>query len=65
MKGCKFFFDYVDLLHCKCYKMNLNHGGSYINSLDWIRNKKATINPINKKDKKCFLYSVIIGLNHD
>ena len=29
-----------------------------------MKNKK-TINPINKKDKKCFQYSVIVGLNHE
>ena len=47
-----------------CLKINLNHGGSYIDSPDWMKNKK-TINPINKKDKKCFQYSVIVGLNHE
>ena len=29
------------------------------------KNKKATINPINKKDKKCFQYSVTLALNHE
>ena len=29
-------------------------GGSYIDSPDWIKNKKATVNPINKKDNKRF-----------
>ena len=27
----------------------MNHGGSYIDSSDWIKNKKGIINPINKK----------------
>ena len=27
--------------------------------------KKATINPINKKDNKCFQYVVTIALNHE
>ena len=36
-----------------------------MDSPDWIRNKKATINPINKKDKKCFQYAVIVALNHE
>ena len=27
---------------------------------DWIKNKKATINPINKKDNKCFQYVVTV-----
>ena len=33
--------------------------------MDWIKNKKATINPINKKDKKCFQYAVTVVLNHE
>ena len=27
--------------------------------------KKATINPINKKDNKCFQYAVKVALNHE
>ena len=32
----------------------INHVGSYIDSPDWIKNKKATTNPIIGKDNKCF-----------
>ena len=49
MKGSEFVFDYVYLWYCKCHKINLNDGGSYVDSPDWIKNRKATINPINKK----------------
>ena len=65
MKGSEFAFDYVHLLYYKCHKINPNHGGPYIDSVDWIKNKKATINPINKKDNKCFQYSVKVVLNHE
>ena len=34
--------------------MNLHRRGSYTGSSDWMKNKKAIINPINKKDNKCF-----------
>ena len=54
MRGSEFVFDYVDVLHYKCHKINPNRGGSYIDSPDRIENKKGTINPINKKDSKCF-----------
>ena len=64
MKGSEFVFYYVHLLYYKCHKINPNHGGSYIDSLDWIKNKKATINPINKKDR-CFQYAVRVVLNHE
>ena len=58
-------FDCFHLLYYKCYKINLNRGGSYIDSPEWIKNKKATINPINKKDNKCFQYAVAVTLNHE
>ena len=54
MKRSEFVFDYVPLLYYKCHEINLNCGGSYIDSSDWIKNKKAAINPINKKEKKYF-----------
>ena len=54
MKGSEFVFDYDQLLYYKCHKINPNRTGSYIDSPDWIKSKKATINPINKKDNKCF-----------
>ena len=27
-------------MYYKCHKINPNHGGSYIDSPDWIKNKK-------------------------
>ena len=64
MKSKELVFDYVRLLHL-CHKINLNQGGSYIDSLDWMKNKKATTNPINKKDNKCFQYAATVVLNHE
>ena len=52
MNGSKFVSDYVHLLCYKCHKTNLNRSGSYIDSPDWIKNEKATINHINKKGNK-------------
>ena len=49
MKGSEFVFDYVQLLYYICHEISLNRGGSYIDSPDWVKNKKATINPISKK----------------
>ena len=50
MKDSDFVIHYVHLLYCKSQKINPNRGGFYIDSHDWIKNKKAT-NPINKKLK--------------
>ena len=48
MKGSQFIFNYVHLLYYKCHKINPNRGSSYIDSPDWIKNKIAKINIINK-----------------
>ena len=34
-------------------------------SPDWIVSKKATINPKNDKDNKCFQWEIISGLNYN
>ena len=31
----------------------------------WLRAKKATINPQNKKDDKCFQYALTVSLNYE
>ena len=33
----------------------------YMDSPDWIKNKKAAMNPINKKDK-CFQFAIKVAL---
>ena len=64
-KGTEFVFDFVQLPYYKYHKINANHGGSYIDSPYWIKNKKATINSIHKKNNKCFQYAITVALNHD
>ena len=64
-KGSEFVFDYVNLLYYKCRKINPNCVGSYIDSSDWIKNKKSTINPINNKDDKCFQYDATEASSHE
>ena len=39
-------------------------GGLYIDSPDWIKKKKATINP-KKTDDKCFQYAATFALNFE
>ena len=54
MKGSEFVFNYFQLLYYKCHRINPNCVGSYIDSLDWIKNNKGTINTINKNNNKYF-----------
>ena len=63
MTGSEFGFDSIDLLCYKLHKISLNRGGSYIDSLKCLKNKKATINPKNNDDK-CFQYAVAVALNY-
>ena len=65
MRGSEFVFDYVKLLYYKCHKISFNWGRSYIAPPYWIENKKATINPIIKKDNKCVQYAVTVALNYE
>ena len=63
IKVSEFVLVYIQLLYQKYHEINLNRGGSYMDSLGWVKNKKATINPISKKDK-CFQYAVTVTLNN-
>ena len=65
MRGSEFVYDSVDVLYYNLNKVSLSRGGSYIDSPKWLKNKKATINPQNKKDDRCFQYAVTVALNHE
>ena len=58
MRHNEFVFAYDDLLYYKFHR-------SYIDFTNWIENKKATINPINKKEIKCYQYTRILALNYE
>ena len=62
MKGSDFAFDRVNSFYYDFNKTSINRGGSYIDSLQWLKNKKSTINPKNNDDK-CFHYAVTLALN--
>ena len=64
MKGSDFILDSVQLLYYKCHEINFKRGSSYIDSPDWIKKKKVTINPTNTDDK-CFQYAVTVALNYE
>ena len=64
MRRSSFNFYSVNQLYYKCDKINFKRGSSYVDSPDWISNKKATINPKNN-DYRCFQYAATITLNHE
>ena len=62
-RGSQFIFDSTDLLYYHLQKIGLKRGGSYIYSPEWLKHKKATINPKNNDDN-CFQYALTVSLNH-
>ena len=62
MKRSEFIFDSVQLMYYKCHKVKFKRGGSYIDSSDWLKKKKATINPKNT-GHKFFQYAAFVPLN--
>ena len=63
MRGSKFIFYCVDVFYYNLNKISLNKGESYINSPEWLKNKKPTINPKNNDDN-CFQYALTVALNY-
>ena len=49
MRGTDFIFDYADLMYYKCQNKSELCSIIYIYSPHWIKIKKATIDPVNKK----------------
>ena len=64
MRGSDSAFDYVESLNYIFHKVDLKRSGSYIETPEWIKKKKATIN-VGNNDDKCFQYSVTAALNYD
>ena len=62
MKGSDFAFNGVNSLYYDFNKTSINRGGSYIDSPQWLKNKKSTIN-VKNNDDKCFQYAATLALN--
>ena len=54
----------LNLMYYIYHKLNFKCGRSYIDSPDWIKSKKATINPKNEDDK-CPQYAATAALNYE
>ena len=59
-----FVYESIEELNIHFHKVDLQRGGSYIPTPVWIKNKKATINPLNTKDTYCLMYVITIALYH-
>ena len=63
MTGSGFVRESIDIWYYQLQKIGLKREGSYIDSPEWLKNKKATINPKNN-DGNCFQYVLTVALNH-
>ena len=64
MRGSEFVYDSVNALYYNLNKVSLSRDGSHIDFRKWLKNKKAEINPQNKKDDRCFQNPVTVALNY-
>ena len=64
MKGSEFVFDAVDALYYNLNKISVSRVGSYIDSPEWLENKKTTTNP-KSNDDKCFQYALTVALSYE
>ena len=63
MTGSGFVRESIDILYYQLQKIGLKREGSYIDSPEWLKNKKATLNP-KTNDGNCFQYVLTVALNH-
>ena len=63
--GSDFIFESVELMDYKLHKTSFKRVKLYIEFPEWLVNKRATINPKNKKDDKCFQYALTLALNYN
>ena len=64
MRGSDFEFDGINFFYYNFNKTSIYKGGSYVDSPNWLKDKKSTINPKNN-DHKCFQYAATLALNFD
>ena len=62
MRGIEVVFDYVESLNYIFHKIDMKRSGSYIETPDWIKKKKANV---ENDDDKWFEYAVTVALNYD
>ena len=63
MRDRDFIFDCIHLFYHKCHKINPIYGGLHMNSPQWMKSKKSTINSIYEKHNKCFQHTVTVAFH--
>ena len=64
-ESSSFVFESVEECNIHFNKIDLRSGASFIDTfIDWLKHKKATINPQNIDDVYCFMYAIDIAMYH-
>ena len=58
-----FVYESVEECNIHFHKIDLRRGTSFIDTPEWLKHKKAIINPQNKNNVYCFMYSATIALS--
>ena len=58
-------YESVEECNLHFHKIDLRRGASFIDTPEWLKNKKATINPQNTNNAYCFMYAIAIALFHE
>ena len=64
-EGSSFVYESVEECNMHFHKIDLCRGASFIDTPEWLKNKKATINPQNANNAYCFMYAIAIALFHE
>ena len=64
-ENSNFVYESVEECNIHFNKIDLGRGASFIDTPEWLKHKKATINPQNKNDVYCFMYAIGIALYHN
>ena len=63
LRGSEFIFDSIDLLCYKLHKISVNRDRLYIDSPEWLKNEKTTIN-LKNNDDKSFQYALTVASHY-
>ena len=61
-ENSNFVYESVEECNIHFNKIDLRRGASFIDTPEWLKHKKAIINPQNKNDVYCFMYAICIAL---
>ena len=63
-ESSSFVYESVEECNIHFHKIDLRRGASFIDTPEWLKHKKVTINPENVNYVYCFVYAAAVALYH-